>query len=671
MGDFKRLKTASQAQLTRMAEGELFRTGIDKDLLWKTYLSSFPEGTNPIFRERTEHDCQCCKQFIRACGDVVSIIDNKLVSIWDIEIGGHYQVVVDALSALVKASKVSNIFLHRESSLGTDFNREIKGGKTRKWDHFYFNLPNRFVKSGDASGAAISHTTSGKDVFKRGLIEISSEAIETVLELIEQNSLYRGSEHKATVELVQTHKALFEAVEGEDERDNYCWLNSLKSGGAARARNSVIGTLLVDISEGVELDKAVKSFESKVAPTNYKRPTALVTQSMIKNAQKKVKELGIEDSLPRRYAVTEDLTINNVLFADRSVKQTMDVFDKMAEDMPANTGNLKKVDEVDIDIFIESILPRADSIELLFENKHANNLMSLIAPVDQDAPNILKWGNNFSWAYNGEVADSMKQRVKKAGGNVDGVLRFSIQWNDGDNNQNDFDAHCIEPDGNLISYQKKGRIQPSSGMLDVDIVSPGKNVAVENITWINKAKIQQGNHKLLVHNYSHNGGKTGFTAEIEYEGKIYSYCYDKELRGGEKVCVAEIKFDREAGIQFISSLPSTQSSKEIWGVATERFRKVSIIMNSPNHWDGERTGNKHCFFILDGCKNEEKARGFFNEFLDEGLRDHRKVFEVLGSKMKTEKSDNQLSGLGFSSTQKSHVFCKVAGSFTRTIKITF
>ena len=671
MSNFKDLKAATQAQLTKMAEGELFRTGIDKDLLWDTYLSSFSEGTNPIFRERTEHDCQCCRQFIRACGDVVSIIDNKLVSIWDIKIGGHYQVVADALSALVKAEKVSNIFVHRESSLGTDFNHEMKDGKTKKWNHFYFQLPTKFVKRGDDIGTATSEALGSKEVLKRGLTEISSEAIETVLELIEQNSLYRGTEHKRTVELVQTHKAHFEAIEGEDERDNYCWLISAELGGASRARNSVIGTLLVDISEGVELDKAVKSFESKVAPTNYKRPTALITQSMIKNAQKKVKELGIEDSLPRRYAVTEDLTINNVLFADRSVKQAMDVFDEMAEDVPSNTGNLKKIDEVDIDTFIESILPRADGIELLFENKHSNNLMSLIAPVDKDAPNILKWGNNFSWAYNGEVADSLKQRVKNAGGNVDGVLRFSIQWNDGDNNQNDFDAHCIEPDGNLISYQKKGRIQPSSGMLDVDIVSPGKNVAVENITWINKAKIQQGNHKLLVHNYAHNGGKTGFTAEIEYEGKIYSYCYDKELRQGEKVCVAEIKFNRNTGIKFISSLPSTQASKEIWGVPTERFQKVSMIMNSPNHWDGEKTGNKHLFFILEGCKNEEKARGFFNEFLDEGLREHRKVFEVLGSKMKTEKSDNQLSGLGFSSTQKSHVFCKVAGSFTRTIKITF
>ena len=45
--------------------------------------------------------------------------------------------------------------------------------------------------------------------------------------------------------------------------------------------------------------------------------------------------------------------------------------------------------------------------------------------------------------------------------------------------------------------------------------------------------------------------------------------------------------------------------------------------------------------------------------------------EIVGAKMKTEESTNQLSGLGFSSTQRNYVLCRVKGSFSRTIKITF
>jgi hypothetical protein len=75
--------------------------------------------------------------------------------------------------------------------------------------------------------------------------------------------------------------------------------------------------------------------------------------------------------------------------------------------------------------------------------------------------------------------------------------------------------------------------------------------------------------------------------------------------------------------------------------------------------------------MLNGCKNEDRPNGFFNEFLKEDFQPHKRVFEALGSKMRVEQSDNQLSGLGFSSTKRNSVVCKVEGSFTRTIKVNF
>ena len=93
-------------------------------------------------------------------------------------------------------------------------------------------------------------------------------------------------------------------------------------------------------------------------------------------------------------------------------------------------------------------------------------------------------------------------------------------------------------------------------------------------------------------------------------------------------------------------------------------------MESPNHWT-DKIGNRHVFFVLDGAKNDETTRGFFNEFLKEDLDKNRKVFEVLGSKLTVEPSDKQLTGVGFSDTQRNSVICKVEGSFTRTLKVTF
>ena len=94
-------------------------------------------------------------------------------------------------------------------------------------------------------------------------------------------------------------------------------------------------------------------------------------------------------------------------------------------------------------------------------------------------------------------------------------------------------------------------------------------------------------------------------------------------------------------------------------------------MFSPNYWDEKVQGNKHYFFVLDSCLNPDDTRGFYNEFLKQELNDHRKVFEVLGSKLRAPHSEQQLSGLGFSSTQRNIAYIRVTGSFNRMIKLIF
>jgi hypothetical protein len=108
-------------------------------------------------------------------------------------------------------------------------------------------------------------------------------------------------------------------------------------------------------------------------------------------------------------------------------------------------------------------------------------------------------------------------------------------------------------------------------------------------------------------------------------------------------------------------------------------------MLSPNYWvrDGEvlvsehdalqahGVGNKHWFFMLEGCVNDGQARGFYNEFLSAALEPHRKTMEMVGAKMKTEASGRQLSGLGFSSTKRDSVTVRVKGAFERVVKVVF
>jgi hypothetical protein len=146
---------------------------------------------------------------------------------------------------------------------------------------------------------------------------------------------------------------------------------------------------------------------------------------------------------------------------------------------------------------------------------------------------------------------TMKERVRAAGGNVDGTLRFSIQWNDGEYNPNDFDAHCIEPDGNRIYFGDPDG-HPSGGNLDVDIVMPIKGTpAVENITWPSARTMREGDHTFFVHCFSYNGGRNGFSAEIEYDGQIFPFTHDKELRQDETVLVAVVNYSQSNGFKLV------------------------------------------------------------------------------------------------------------------------
>lgn len=235
------------------------------------------------------------------------------------------------------------------------------------------------------------------------------------------------------------------------------------------------------------------------------------------------------------------------------------------------------------------------------------------------------------------------------------------------------DIHLIEPDNHMIYFGSRSSSR-TKGLLDVDNTSGGTKSApaIENIYYQKADTMKVGRYTIYVNNYrGHNSNEPGFDLELEFKGAMYSISYPSTLTG--QVTCLVFDYHPTKGITFVENkcLPFGSLTKDCWGVKTETFQKVSMIMNSPNHWDGNETGNKHYFFILEGCNSGEDARGFFNEFLKEELNEHRKVFEIVGSKMRAEKSDRQLSGLGFSSTVRNHAYFKVSGSFNRTVKVLF
>lgn len=676
--DFRKLKTAVQQKFLEMSNYPLFRVNVDKDELWETYLNSFPEGTNPLYRKRTQHDCSCCRQFIKSIGNIVAVDDsNNVISIWDVSVGNPgygYQVVVDALAKFVKRHRIDNIFLHSEPYVGTDKNYEDQEGTIQTWEHFFVEIPRRnensLLASKDTIGPKSSEARSTHDVFARGLSEIAPEAVDTVLELIDQNALYRGEEHKfAVIKFKELQEQWLRAHIFSRENAHAWRMSRSTPGSVTHIRSSAIGTLLVDLSEEKDLEVAIKAFETIVAPQNYRRPTAPVTKSMVEAAKAKVDELGLTSALDRRYANLSDITVNNILFVDRKssplLKQS--VFDTILTRARSikNLGSSTQV--FSIEEFLSSIVPLATTIEVLFEGRQSGNLVSLIAPVDALSQSMFKWENRFSWSYTGDLADSIKERVKKAGGNIAGDLCCRLAWH----NYDDLDLHMVEPGGREIYFHSK--LSPrTGGMLDVDM-NAGTGITrepVENIYYRSRGPLPNGAYHLFVHQYqARESFNTGFEAEIDFLGNIVSFSWDRPIPNGRTVTIARFRYSKEKNeLEFIQSLPSTQISKTVWGINTNEFHTVNVIMMSPNYWDDQHgVGNKHYFFMMDACKNDGQARGFFNEYLKEDLNPHRKTLEIVGSKMKIAESADQLSGLGFSSTQHTEIVIRINSG--KTIKV--
>lgn len=682
--EFKQFRDAMQEHFSKMCAGSarLFMADVYADALWVVYQGAFPELMNLMYRSRREHDCSACRHFIKQAGGLVAIKDGKLETIWDFTVGNSgYQQVADAMSRYVKMYGIKDVYLTELTSAGQDHSNEMTAdGHVIRYDHFYLELPS-ICRSREPDSQKGELRTS-MEVFRRALDELSMDAVDAVLELIDSNTLYRGQENRGALLAFKWELEAYKNLPEERERELFAWERSVNlPPSVSRIRNTAIGTLLVNISEGMDLDRAVSAYEAITAPANFKRPKPVYTAKMLEAARQKITELGYLDSLPRRFASLNDITVQNILFADRDVSRAVfgvsegeSFFGSMEKAIPVDPKKFSRVEEIGIDDFVSKVLPTARKMEVLFESRLSKNLVSLIAPKNRDSRSMFKWDNPFSWAYAGNMADSaLKQNVKNAGGKVDCVLRFSIQWNDVEDqwDKNDEDAHCYEPAGHIYFGNKYVR---SDGNLDVDIIHPENGIpAVENITWPNKASMRPGNYTFFVHCYSCRGGRTGFRAEIEFDGKTYAYDYRTPLKQDEDVIVATVTLDKNGNFSIRENLNSTLSAMTVWGLTTNQFIPVSVVMHSPNHWAGEKgIGAKYTFFMLDGCVNDEQPNPFYNEFLKDELgREHRRVMEALGAKAHVEDMEGQLSGVGFSHTQRGELIVRVHGSLERVMKIKF
>ena len=654
---FPQFSTAVFKRLSEMSKHELYVVdGID---LYTSYLLAFPEGTNPIFRVNTEHDCSCCKNFIRNMGGLVSIQNGVKQSIWQCEgLPEPYATVAATLNDLVQQLPIRGVFRTKETKFGAEYTYDENH---HRWDHFHGVVAVRHRSSQPDTDRGTINTTAA--VFKRGLTELNLGALQTVLDLIDSNALYRGAEFRKSVqEFVDLQRAYVSSQTG----DLHVWANVMNP--VSRFRNTVIGTLVQNLSEGMELDRAVRAFESMVAPTNYKRTTAVITPRMVEQALAQLRELDLESAIPRRFARLADVSVNDVLFVDNRVRAHMkdDLRSVLMEAAaPTVVRNMSQVTDIQIADFVTKVVPQAREMQVMLKNHQLSNFVSLTAPVHADAGRLFRWHNQFAWSYDGEVADSIKQRVKRAGGNTLAALRVSLAWH----NHDDLDIHVHGPDGHIY-YGNRGSI------LDVDMhVGRGTTrEPVENLSW---TRPRNGEYVISVNQYcKRETSDVGFELEVECAGRITLYSHAAAVQDGKAIKCMSFRMHNGEMQDFkilTNSLVGGEQPMTKWGVQTQTLCPVTLMLTSPNHWDSAgAVGQQHWFFMLENCVNPDQTRGIYNEFLRGDLEPHRKVFEVLGHKTKCVTTPDQLSGVGFTAARNDQVLMQVStNNSNRTYNIKF
>ncbi len=688
--------------------GKLFRSSIQGIDLWNLYLKSFV--VDPIFRdpESTTHNCNLCNNFIRRYGNLVSINEAyEIDTIFDVELDtdDEYYNVAKQLTQVIKSATISDVFIETRDALsklcygnatnttyqlgvGRNVKRYtkeeaekfgiVKADQIVEFNHMYLTIDKSFIDtSGSSVDTLMAKFRDPKQVFQRTMAEIPLDVLELVRELILQESLRDGRTHLAKLEHIIKLKSEYDTL-NSTVQDNWCWVKSYMLP-YAKFKNELLGTFCSDLAGGMDLEHACLTWNKRVDPVNYMQTTAPITSKQKADAIAYIEANGFTSAFDRRYATIADIKASEILHINTTTSgiKAVSLFDKIETKNTKKVNDFKGVEEITIDKFMKDILPTCDSVEAYFKASNQANLVTLTTSKVEDSKPIFKYTNNYSATFYGNIAgqSEIKQAVKSQGGGVDGVLRFSIMWSENDSiDDSDLDAWCIEPNGNGIGFSSRN--SKTGGNLDIDITQPlshkqNKKEVVENITFPAINTMLNGKYKFYVNQFSARNSK-GFKAEIEFNGEIYQYEYNKAVSGN--VNVAEVTLTNGV-FEIKHILPTSTSigvSKNIYGIDTNEFHKVNLICLSPNHWE-TAIGNKYYFFMLENCRTTDSIKSFHNEHLIPELLQFKHMTNAISAITMIEPSGaEQLSGLGFNATLRNELLLRItSGTLKRVVKILF
>ena len=407
---------------------QLFTTDVEN--LYDIFLDNLPEEARQHYR------CNACRNFVNRYGGLVTIDESGVTFpiMWCNPAPQFFKHAVHAVRRAVENAKVTGVFMTSEKILGTPKTRDRKNNCV--WQHMAVETPKSMIYHSRVY--SVEQKMGGKKedyrMLMRAVGKYCISTVETAVNLLRSNSLYRSGKILGIAEWfleLKRHNA--------DRRfHNIVWRAvATAPAGFCHISGSVIGSLLDDIEDGYDFDAVKRRFDEKMNPVKYQRPQTAPGAQNIARAEKIVAELGLANSLKRRFARMDEVQMLWSPTIDISGKKSGGVF-----------SNIKAKDTIEIKPitgkgttmtwakFQRMVLPRANKIE--FKVSYGkDSYAAFVTAEDPDAPPIIAWDtednrNPFSWyMYSGGSYCHDWNLGSGAFVNVTGIALQPNMWQDG------------------------------------------------------------------------------------------------------------------------------------------------------------------------------------------------------------------------------------------------
>ena len=392
--------------------------------LHKLFLENIPAT------HRKYYNCNTCFTFINRIGRLVTIDDDgKLHSLcWDISTDGLgiFKDSIIAMKNAVESGTINNIFTYnryyRHMAISSDSYLILGTPETGEWTHFWGKIVSTDIPS-------IREYIS-EDEF-RSRIEVSRHTIDkwddsTILKVLSFTPTQKINDSykvKSACEHLMYIKRLYRTIKNHNARLKCLWENNKF---LYHLGNSALGSLFDDIQSDVFYDETcIERYNDRVDPVNYKRPKSAPTEALIEQATELIKELNMENSLKRRFALLSELP--NLLWEKKEEEKSNKAYRDGVFSNVKSKENIKDQLEkqaiyggkMTLTKFINKILPDAEKLYVI--TRPVDNYCAYTTAVDMDAPCIIKWDNP-------EARNPFSQYVYYKGS-------YSSDWNVHDNSK--------------------------------------------------------------------------------------------------------------------------------------------------------------------------------------------------------------------------------------------